>query len=480
MQVPFANAFHTAGSAINRVTSPITSRLGRRGTTVLRYVGLALVGLVVFLFALQATFPYNRVKERAIEALSGQYEVTIGGVERGIMPGNVTFTDVSLRSRPSKPEEVPMVVTIKKIEIRLGLLALISQNISANLDLTIGTPKGYGHITGNLTLPKFGNGGVKLALNGSDIPGISLPLRSLLTLPVIGNLDFGIELDLPVTKNKMGRSATDWTKAEGTLDFSCPTGCTLGDGITKMKPLLKNRSNQVMVGDGIDFGKINITSLDIHAAFTPAVGDPDAHSSSYKAGKFEVTKFNVVSPDGELHVDFAMQMASTIDESVVTGCLRFKPSESLLKKEESKKTYGALSTTGAELRADGLFHIKLSNRFKDMKPLNADCGPNAPPEPTNPGVAGSHPMPTIPQPKPPGPGENRITPVLPPVINQGSGTIAPPPPPPPPGSEPPNGSAGSAGSAQQQQQPQGQQPQEGQAAGAGGSGSNQNEPPHLQ
>ena len=65
MPVPFANAFATAGSAISRVTSPISSRLGRRGTIILRYVGIVVLALVVFAFALQATFPYERVKDRA-------------------------------------------------------------------------------------------------------------------------------------------------------------------------------------------------------------------------------------------------------------------------------------------------------------------------------------------------------------------------------------------------------------------------------
>ena len=468
MPVPFANAFATAGSAISRVTSPISSRLGRRGTIILRYVGIVVLALVVFAFALQATFPYERVKDRAVEALSGSYDVTIGSVDRGIFPGNVTFNDVTLRSRPKDPAEIPMVVVVKQIDVKLGLLTLLGLNITANLDLTIGTPKGYGHIKGSLTWPKLGKAGINIALEGSELPGTSLPLRSAMGLPMTGKLDFAIDLELPVSKNKMGRSSTDWTKADSTLDLSCPTGCTLGDGHTKLKPLLKNRSNQVMVGDGIDFGEVNISSMEVHAVFTPAVGDPDAHSSSYKPGKFELTKFDIKSPDGELHVDYLMTMATTIDESIVAGCLRFKPNESLLKKEETKKTYGAISTTGAELRSDGLFHIKLSDRFKDMKRLNAECGKNAPASKIGNGEDFS-PHPT---------GRPTIQPT-PPDIHPGSATLPlpppqpePTPPPPPAGSATPmvpTSPAGSAGSAI---------PPEGAAAGAGGSGSSM-EPPHT-
>lgn len=368
-QVPFAGAF----AAIGRVTSPITQRLGRRGTLVVRYVAIVVIALFAFTLALQATFPYDRMKDKLIESMSGQYDVTIGAVERGWKPGRVYFRAVSLRTRVTTPGETPTTFFIDKLEVDLGLLSLIGMNISVDLDAKIGA----GRIKGNITLPKFGKAGVKLDITGTDLPGASLPLRSALGLPMTGKLDFAVDLDLPVAKNKMGRAATDWTKADGTIDLSCPTGCTLGDGHTKLKPLLKNRTNQVMVGDGIDFGEVHISTLDVHAVFTAAVGDADAHSSSYKPGKFEVKKFNITSPDGELHVDYQMTMASALDDSVVAGCLRFKASDNLLKKDETKKTYAAISTTGAELRSDGLFHIKLSDRFKDMKRLNAECGPNA-------------------------------------------------------------------------------------------------------
>ncbi|MEO8548355.1 MAG: type II secretion system protein GspN [Kofleriaceae bacterium] len=464
-QLPFAGLW----SGIGRVTGPIASRLGRRGTLVLRDAEIAVLALIVFVLALQATFPYERVKDRAIEALSGSYDVSIGSVERGWKPGRVFFKAVTLRTRPTKPEEMVSTFFIEKLEVDLGILAVLGMNASVNLDAKIGA----GHITGNITFPKFGKAGVKIDLDGTDLPGANLPLRSVIGLPMTGKLDFSLAIDLPVSKNKMGRTSTDWSKVDGSFDLSCPTGCTLGDGHTKLKPLLKNRSNQVMVGNGIDFGEVHIASMDVHAAFTPAVGDPDAHSSSYKPGKFEVTKFDIKSPDGELHVEYMMTMAQSLDESIVAGCLRFKASDNLLKKEETKKTYAAISTTGAELRADGLFHIKLSDRFKEMKRLNADCGPNAPAAKLNNGEDFSQ--------------HSGMRPTIPPPV---AGSANPPPPPspeppplPPAASAPLAGSAGSgsAGSAGPGGMPTaGPPPTEGAAAGAGGSGSaGSNEPQHL-
>jgi len=375
--MPFAGAARSAGDAASRILGPISSRLGRRGTRVVKWIGIVVFTLLAFLFAFQATFPVERLRDYAIEQLSANWDVTISSVDRGIIPGNLTLNGITLRSRPTQAEEPVTVIVVKEADVRVELLPLLKMRLSFDLDLTIGSPKGYGHITGNVTLPKFGKGGIKIDLAGEDLPGESLPLKSQVGLPIVGKLNFAIDLDLPTSKNKMGRSSTDWTKVDGSLDLSC-ANCTLGDGHTKLKPLLKNKSQQVMVGDGIDFGEVHIASLSAHAVFTAAVGDPDAHSSGYKPGKFDITKFDVKSPDGEVHIDYTMTMATTIDESIVAGCLRFKGDESLLKKEEGKKTYAAISTTGAELRSDGLFHIKLTDRFKDMKRLNMDCGPNSP------------------------------------------------------------------------------------------------------
>src|SRR5262249_21277179 len=157
----------------------------------------------------------------------------------------------------------------------VGILSLLRLNGSADIDAKIGA----GHLKGNITLLKFGKNGFKVDLDGSDLPGASLPFRMGLGLPVTGKIDMSVALELPMTKNKMGRTLLDWTKAEGEFELSCPSGCTIGDGHTKLKPLLKNRSQQVMVQEGIDFGKVNLDSLVAKAVFTPAQGDPDAHSS---------------------------------------------------------------------------------------------------------------------------------------------------------------------------------------------------------
>ena len=88
--------------ALSNPLANVLASLGPRTRKVLRAVGYVVLALVSFVFALQMTFPYDRVKAKAIEALSGKYDVQIREVERGFMPGRVYFKDVKLTTRPAK------------------------------------------------------------------------------------------------------------------------------------------------------------------------------------------------------------------------------------------------------------------------------------------------------------------------------------------------------------------------------------------
>jgi hypothetical protein len=246
-------------------------------------------------------------------------------------------------------------------------------------------------------------------------------MRAIVGLPMSGKMEFDVALDLPNETTK-AHSGANWQKAEGFLEIGCPSGCVFGDGKTKLKPLLKNTSQQAMVGDGIEFGKLTIDNLVARAEI--------------KNGSLDVTKFEFKSPDGELHMDYSMKLEPNLDDSVVTGCLRFTNSETLHKREPT--TWAALQNTGAERRSDGLFHIKLADRFKSMLRLNAECGPNAKPEPSH----NLSPIHVMPHPSLPSTGSEPPKPLIPPV----------PPPPGLVGGPQPPGSAGPVG-----QEPEGRE-----------------------
>jgi type II secretion system protein N len=330
-------------------------RLGPRTRRVLRYAGYALFAIVVFVFALQATFPYERVKDKLIEAMYEKYEVTVGAVERGWMPGRVYFKAFSIRTRQTTPGESVTTVYIDKLEVDLGVLALLGRAIDVDVEAKLGR----GKLAGNVRLEKLGKGNIKASFEGDDLPADALPMRALIGLPMTGRIELDLDIALPMEKSKMGKTAINWQKARGGLSLSCPGGCTFGDGKTLLKPLLKNTRNQAMVGEGIDFGKVSLDTL--------------VAKVTIKSGMLTLDKFDAASKDGTLKVDYTMTLEKEFGDSMVAGCLRFKGSDDLIRREP--KTHAAISTTGAELRSDGLFHIRLTDRFKDMKRLNQECGP---------------------------------------------------------------------------------------------------------
>lgn len=332
-------------------------QVGPRTRRVLRYVGYALLAIVTFVFALQLTFPYDRVKDKIIESLSSKYDVTILEVERSIIPGKMYFKSIALRTRPAKSDDPVTVFNIKELEVNVGLLPLIGGTASVDIDATIGDAKnGYGHLAGNISISKSKTA---IDLEGSDLPSENLPMREAIGLPTSGKIAFSVDLTLPNEKNKAGKVATNWQKAVGAIGFDCPRGCVFGDGKTKLKPKLKNARSQAFAEGGIDFGKISVDSMMARITI--------------KGGQLELSKFDAKSQDGELHIDFSATLAPEFNDSMVAGCLRFKGSDALQKKEP--KTFAALQTTGANLGPDNLFHIRLDGKFKEMKRLAQTCGP---------------------------------------------------------------------------------------------------------
>lgn len=399
--------------------------LGPRARKIARYVGFVLLALVTFVFALQMTFPFHRVKDKVVEVLSDKYEVTIGDVERGFIPGNMSFKAVSLRTRTTKSDDVPTTFFIERLDLGIGLFALLRGAASVKLDAKIGP----GHIAGTIALSR---GATSIDIVGEDLPSASLPMREVIGLPMSGKVGFVFELELPNNKTKTGRVAADWPRAEGRIELTCPAGCMVGDGKAKLKAKLKNRAQQAFAEGGIDFGKVSIDSLLARV--------------DIKGGKMKISRFDAKSTDGELHVDVEMALAQDMQSSNVTGCLRFKGSDSLLKREA--KTHAAISTTGAPLGPDNLFHIKLDGPLREVRRIGAVCTPGAGGGGSDSPVPSSRPNLTV-TPETPSRPDGAPLPQQPPIANTPSPYENIPTPPPPaaqPGTVVP-APAGDAGSA---------------------------------
>jgi hypothetical protein len=227
---------------------------------------------------------------------------------------------------------------------------------------------------------------------------------------------FAIDLDLPNEKAKgTGKLVQNWAKASGSMEFACPSGCTVGDGKSKLKLTTNNARQQEFLdqgGGGIDFGKVNVDSLFANVEI--------------KNGKLEITRFETKSGDGELHIALGIALNQDVMSSQITGCLRFHGSDVLLKREP--KTHAAISTTGAPLGPDGLFHIKLDGPLRQVRRVGVVCGPTTGGSPDTAGGGPSRP--NLPAPEIPAKPPGVVTLPAPPAA-------APPPAAPPPAAEPP-------------------------------------------
>jgi len=349
-------------------------QLGRRTRKVLFGVGMFFLALLTFVFAFQAVFPYGRVSDRLEDLAAAKIDLKVGKVKRSWVPGRFFLENVTLKTYPTKDEidqamaiadpkerdkalaQASTTFFIDEVMVDVGMLSFLKGTASVDFVAKLDD----GRISGNLSVSK---GRTVVAINGSDVPSERLPMREVLSnLPMAGDVDFSVELDLPNNKLKNGKVGPDWPNAEGEIEFECPSGCTIGDGKAKLKLKAKNARSQAFAGEGTEFGKVQITSLLAQAEL--------------KDGKFDITKFDSKSPDIELHVDYTMTLAENIDQSAVLGCIRFKGTDALRKREP--KTYDQILLTGAARNmSDGLDNIKLEGTFKALRKLAKLCGPNA-------------------------------------------------------------------------------------------------------
>ncbi|HTJ45497.1 MAG TPA: type II secretion system protein GspN [Kofleriaceae bacterium] len=316
--------------------------LSPRAKKLLRWIGYPVLAIVSFLFALQQTFPYDRLKRKITDALAAKYDVKMK-VSRGIMPGSVTFEKVSLTSRPQKPDDKITTIFIDKISAHLGLLSLLGGKASIDYDVKLGG----GDISGDLGMSSSRTT-VDLEIDKMSAEAVPA-IAEFVGLPMGGRIEGTAKIDLP---------AGDWRQAEATIVLGCNSSCSIGDGVAKIYP--KPRPGQPQL-DGVTVAKLLLGQW--HAEFVVTKGHAD------------LRKFDVKSDDGELYVDFHVQIQRSLMDSPITqGCIKFKGSENLRKREE--KFYNALNLTGAPLGPDGYHYIKLAGTLGNMRRLPQLCDLN--------------------------------------------------------------------------------------------------------
>jgi type II secretion system protein N len=426
--------------------------LSPRAKRILRWVGYPLLALVSFLFMFQLTFPYDRAVDRFKDGLAAKYIVTVGSVDRGFWPGSVTLSSVTLHPRPTKAGEEPTPIFIKEVSLSVKMLDLLDVPalIRGKVAVQISASVGNGTISGAVRLAGGKLAGVTMTID--DVAAGTVPgLAGVVGLPVGGKLDGEVDFDL---------ADGDARQAEGKVSISCKADCTIGDGVAKIYP--KARPGSAAAAFGAQ--GMTVAKLLLH--------DWSAEMTLSK-GKLDLAKFDFHSDDGEIFADFHAQIQKTLKDSPVTGCIKFKASE-VLKKREPKFGNG-LDVTGAPLGPDNYYYVKLTGTLGDVKRRPEICSLDGSVVPgttksdtsvidssgrvvTRPRITPSadeaiRPTPTIPPPvapppevappppPPPSEGQPAAGGTIPPPVQQQFERRSPPPsgdtPPPPPGAEPP-------------------------------------------
>jgi type II secretion system protein N len=314
--------------------------LSPRVRAIARIAGFILLGVVTFVYALHYTFPYERVQDRVVELLASKYEVKIGGVERSkVVPGRFALTSVTLRSRPSVAGQPVTTMFFKRIEVDVSFLPLIAGKAEVGIDVSTGN----GGMTGTIKVSKV-NLDVDLTLKKfplSTLPGIA----DAVGLPLGGAGDGHVRLTLP---------KGDWSKASGNIRLSCTVGCTVGDGVSRVYPKAKREADQLMVKDGIPVETINVKRFVLGLRIAK--------------GEARNELFEFESPDGEIELAVSIKLAKKWDDSVITGCIRYK-----CEPEYNRRAPAACDLASPLVDNDGFHNIKLSGKLATMKRTAAVC-----------------------------------------------------------------------------------------------------------
>ena len=86
--------------------------------------------MCTFVIGVQLVFPYARIVDRVVGALSADHDVRIDRLERGWLPGRFTLHGVHIATRGSEP----FALTFDRIDVDLELRALLAGRIASRVD----------------------------------------------------------------------------------------------------------------------------------------------------------------------------------------------------------------------------------------------------------------------------------------------------------------------------------------------------------
>src|SRR5678815_3106377 len=142
-------------------------------------------GLIVFIVALYASFPYDRAKEAATRIASKNFDVDVEVGSAGPAFGlAVMFRDIRVRTRPTTGK--PSRFTIESAKFSPSLLALFG---SSSFPYTVSAEA----LGGKIDLYQSGapgkKGGFRTEVSARDIDASEIPgLKEMINLPLAGRV----------------------------------------------------------------------------------------------------------------------------------------------------------------------------------------------------------------------------------------------------------------------------------------------------
>jgi type II secretion system protein N len=295
----------------------------------LRRIGLfAAFGLIVFVVALYASFPYDRAKEAATRIASKNFDVDVEIGSAGPAFGlAVMFRDIRVRTRPTTGK--PIRFTIDSAKFSPSLLAAFSSSFPYSV-----TAEALG---GTIELYQSGapgkKGGFRTEVSVRDIDAREIPgLKELLNLPVTGK----VRLDAKIA-SETGRFAD----ANGQLTLAT-TDLAAGDGKTPLKV-----ASVPMLAGGLTLPKVRLGDLGGHVAI--------------EKGTAKLQGVESKSPDGEVALEGEINLHDPLPQSNMNLYLRFKLSDALMKKEVALSIVPMAAAAGK--RPDGFYGLKFAGSF---------------------------------------------------------------------------------------------------------------------
>ena len=314
--------------------------LSTRQKRLLRWIGYPLLAITTFIITLHLTFPYQRLKGKIIDALADKYDVTIYKIEPTTLPGGLILKTVSLKTRPTKPKEEPITILVNELRIDIGLLGLLR----GRYDVDLVAELDGGTIAGNILVT---GAGLEADLETKSLSLAQIPgLASAVGLPMEGGLNATMNLTLPKRR---------WREVDGKIKLSCP-GCTVGDGVTKIKPKPLNgktsrRRSAVFSAEGVTVPKLELGNLTGLIEIDKGVG--------------KVKEFSAKSKDGELTIDGDIRFKDPFKNSTFPGCMRFRLTDELKQRE---KSFGNLpDLMRVTLDTDGFANVAMTGTLADLR-----------------------------------------------------------------------------------------------------------------